>query len=205
MATTDFDNVLAPPKPAQNLPGLMVVLYDFVNSLIGTAGVGAKLHGESTLYLKVYPLHRPNRGADILSFYVKPTGVQVRVEPLRIDSTPETLRETLVNFAKTDAFQETLQNLRDMAKWPVEAILDGQSRVYVEVTAADQEKLGNAKEGTQLELTVKRIALTGNGKMPENPEKLFSAGLVATVTNAESVNGDSDVLKLTVKKEKDAD
>jgi hypothetical protein len=205
MTIPDFDDVLAPPPPGGEFHELLRVIYDFVKSLTGTARVGAKTHGKSPIYLKIYPEHRPSRGADILSFHVKPTGIQVRIEPLRIDSTPEALRESLVSFAKTDAFQETLQNLRDAAKHSVEAILDGESRVYVEVTAEDQEKLGKTEEGNEVELTVKRIALTGNGKMPANPAKLFSAGLVATVTSATPVQDDPDVLALKVKKEKDAD
>ncbi len=205
MSSHDFKDLVTPRQPAHNISNLLRVIDEFVKALNENGEVGAALGDGSTFYLKVYPKYRPNRGANILSFYVKPNGIQVRIEPLRIDETEEALRETLVNFARTDAFQETLQDLRDMAKWSVEAILDGESRVYVEVTAEDQEKLGKAEEGNEVELTVKRIALTGNGKMPENPEKLFSAGLVATVTSATAVQGDPDVLALKVKKEKDAD
>jgi hypothetical protein len=160
------------------------------------SGVGARIQQgrdprKLTLYL--YPLHRPARVNLMLTFFLDGDGIVVSGESSTSLSSPEELQRWLLKYVQSPAFVESLDELREQAKLPVEARLRVDSHmayaagdVLVAITPDDQKKLDNASVGSEVEFVVERVEFLGNGQFAEPPRYALieSAGLFVTLDEA---------------------
>ena len=85
------------------------------------AGLRAAPGGRWTLWIA--PVHRPGRAAAMLDVVISPGGAEVRLDHGQIARTPEELTTILKTFVTDSPFLETLQEIGEMSKLPVEGFL----------------------------------------------------------------------------------
>lgn len=171
--------------------GYQSVLNEMVSALTDL-GVGARIATDQDRRihaLYIYPKYRPQRGSRMLRFFIDGDKIEVSGATSEQLASPEQLQVWLLNYVKLPSFITSLQELREMAKEPVEARLRVSKRipfhtedVMVEVSPSDQEVLGSASVGADIQFKVKRIAFKGNGTFgADKYEVLNSAGLLVDV------------------------
>lgn len=158
--------------------------------------------------LVLFPAHQPARRHTMLTFWVADNAIAVLSDPQRRPMTdPAELEAWLLEFAKQPAFVDSLAELGDLARGPVEGFLRGigvgqlsRDDVLVEVSAADQARLDDAPTGTDLEIDVAFSTLPGAGRYSsaKPPVAFESNGLALTALQV--VSADANGLRICGKK-----
>lgn len=166
---------LAAQRATNDESPFVPLLKDFAQGLCEEGRAVAKLEqgADHRRYrLVLHPKHRPAQQHLILSFWVEAQSITVSGEQsTRLDTT-DALGSWLESFVTMPAFQESLAELAQCAKEPVEAYLRtigpnvlSRDDVMVEVAADDQRRLDEAADKREeLQLVVHTSTAPGAGK-----------------------------------------
>lgn len=178
----------APEPSSQARPDeILEPLKDLVGA-IDESGVGVELVAASggRLTLTLWPRYRPALRSLMLPL-VHDHGEVIALLSAgrRSFRTADELREFLTEFAGRPELKASLAYLRDQALQPVEAVLRSVDHsLMIEIGAGDQQRLGEAARGQELDLT---ITLEEGESIPSTfaPTSLASAGLHLRVVSSQ--------------------
>lgn len=175
------------PKP-ETVTEFEAVLDNFARAL-EEAGIYARWSPtvSGRRRLSVAPKYQPGRASSMLSVAFDHEGAEVFVNPPRRAKSADELTQILNDFLSLPAFQETIDELLEQAKSPVEGFLRqrpmtiSRGDVMFEIPPAMQESLANAAEsgsGQQVSLIVNISTFVGAGTLVEGAKyvRLESAG-----------------------------
>jgi hypothetical protein len=151
------------------------------------AGIRPGPGGRWTLWLA--PVHRPGRAVPMLDVVISPGGAEVLRDPRQVARTPEDLATILKAIVTEAAFLDSLQEIGEMSKLPVEGFLRmvprGVSRedLMLEVPPEIQRQIAErVDKDVSLALRIANFRGAGTFQPGARYQVLESAGFSITLT-----------------------
>ncbi len=149
--------------------------------------------------LQLAPAFRPGRAVAMLTVLVRSTSAEILLNTPRIAATPDELTEILKAYVTAPEFLESLQEIADLVKQPVEGYLKSRPGtvshhdVMLEVSPEKQRNIAQSV-GREITLNLPISTFPGAGKFSpkSNYRILDSAGFTITLSKdvVEQENGE---------------